>query len=111
MRAIRGRVGIVAALVAAIALALSALAGLATRPVGVPGDGPWVITLSHPDGGWEACLDDPALGEGQMTADLPVSRVSVPSAPAATADDVRRVVGCLSDSMSGGTIEIATAAR
>ena len=106
MRAIRGKVGVVAALVLAVALALSALAGLGSRPAGLPDEGPWGIALSSPEGDWNTCLDDPALTDGQMTADLPVSRVFVSSAPGATKADVERVVDCLSARMTGGTVEV-----
>ena len=74
MRAIRGKVGVVAALVLAVALALSALAGLGTRPTGIPDEGPWAIALSYPEGDWSSCLDDPAMAEALMSSDLPVSR-------------------------------------
>ena len=57
MRAIRGRIGVVAALVLAVALALSALAGLSTRPAGIPGDGPWAVQLSEPEGDWAAVIE------------------------------------------------------
>lgn len=106
MRAIRGKVGVVAALVLAVALALSALAGLGTRPTGIPDEGPWAIALSYPEGDWSGCLDDPAMSEWLMSADAPVSRVVAPSAPGATEADVRRVVECLSAAMTGGTIEV-----
>ena len=106
MRAIRGKVGVVAALVLAVALALSALAGLGTRPTGIPADGPWAIALSFPEGDWAGCLDDPAMSEPLMSSDLPVSRVVAASGPGATEADVRRVVDCLSAAMTGGTIEV-----
>lgn len=106
MRAIRGKVGVVAALVLAVALALSALAGLGTRPTGIPAEGPWAIALSYPEGDWSGCLDDPAMADGLMSSDEPVSRVVVPSAPGATEADVRRVIDCLSAAMTGGTIEV-----
>ena len=61
MRAIRGKVGVVAALVLAVALALSALAGLGTRPQTIPAQGPWAIQLSDPQGAWDVCFDDPAM--------------------------------------------------
>ena len=106
MRAIRGKIGVVAALVLAVALALSALAGLGTPPVGIPDEGPWAIALSSPEGEWTGCLDDPAMSEPLMSSDLPVSRVVAASAPGATEADVRRVVDCLSASLTGGTIEV-----
>lgn len=106
MRAIRGKVGIVAALVLAIALALSALAGLGSRPAGIPEQGPWGISLSYPEGDWSTCVDDPSMTDGQMTADMPVSRVFVSSAPGATEADVQRVLDCLSARMTGGTVEV-----
>ncbi|WP_315094355.1 hypothetical protein [uncultured Cellulomonas sp.] len=104
MRAIRGKIGVVAALVLAIALALSALAGLSSRPTGIPADGPWAIVLSAPQGDWATCVDDPAMTE-------PVTRegtVMVVSAPAATETDVRRVADCLSATLTGGTVQVGT---
>jgi hypothetical protein len=109
VRVIRGKVGVVAALVLAVALALSALAGLGARPTGIPGEGPWVVALTSPEGDWSSCLDDPAMTEPLMSADVPVSRVVAGSAPGATEADVRRVVDCLSAVMTGGTIEVGQA--
>jgi len=106
VRAIRGRVGVVAALVLAIALALSALAGLGSRPAGIPDEGPWGISLSSPEGDWSSCLDDPAMTDGLMSSDLPVSRVFVSSAPGATEADVQRILDCLSARMTGGTVQV-----
>jgi hypothetical protein len=106
VRAIRGKVGIVAALVLAVALALSALAGLGSRPIGIPDDGPWGISLSYPEGDWNSCLADAAMTDGQMTADMPTSGVFVSSAPGATRADVQRVLDCLSARMTGGTVEV-----
>jgi hypothetical protein len=106
VRAIRGKVGVVAALVLAVALALSALAGLGSRPASIPDEGPWGISLSYPEGDWNTCFDDPAMTDGQMTADMPVSRVFVSSAPGASEADVRRVLDCLSARMTGGTVEV-----
>jgi hypothetical protein len=109
VRAIRGKIGVVAALVLAVALALSALAGLGARPQGIPDEGPWAIALSHPEGDWSRCLDDPAMTDPLMTSDLPVSRVVAGSAAGATEADVRRVVDCLSATLTGGTIEVSQA--
>ena len=106
MRAIRGKIGVVAALVLAVALALSALAGLGARPMGIPEEGPWAISLSFPEGDWSSCLDDPAMTETLMSGDAPVSRVVAASAPGATQADVQRVVDCLSAAMTGGTIHV-----
>ena len=104
MRAIRGKVGVVAALVLAVALALSALAGLGARPRGIPSDGPWAILLTAPVGEWSTCVDDPAMTDPITGED----RVTVVSAPGATEADVRRVVECLSTTLTGGTIEVGT---
>ena len=106
MRAIRGKIGVVAALVLAVALALSALAGLGARPAGIPDEGPWAIALTSPEGDWAGCLDDPAMAQPLTSSDVPVSRVVAPSAPGATEADVRRVVNCLSAALTGGTIEV-----
>ena len=102
----RGKVGIFAALVLAVALALSALAGLGARPAELPEQGPWSIGLAYPEGGWSACLDDPALVDGVMTSDEPVSGVSVSTGPGATRADVQRVLDCLSANMTGGTVHV-----
>ena len=104
MRAIRGKVGVVAALVLAVALALSALAGLGTRPTGIPDDGPWAIQLTDPEGDWDVCFDDPAM----TTPTTWGSTVTAVSAPGATQDDVRRVLDCLSGSMTAGSIQVGT---
>ena len=102
MRAIRGRIGVVAALVLAVALALSALAGLGVRPIGIPEQGPWAVALTSPEGDWARCLDDPAMTEPLRSSDVPVSRVVAVSAPGATQADVHRVVDCLSAVLTGG---------
>ncbi len=108
---IRGKVGAVVALLVAVGLALSALAGLGSRSAAIPAEGPWLIGLEYPEGGWIACLDDPSLTEGFMTADEPVSAVTVQTVPEATVADVRRVSDCLSRAMTGGSVHIRTAAR
>jgi hypothetical protein len=104
MRAIRGKIGVVAALVLAVALALSALAGLGARPSGIPGDGPWAVQLSEPEGDWASCLDDPALA-GPTTYGSTVTAVS---ATGATEVDVQRVLDCLDGAMTGGTVQVGT---
>jgi hypothetical protein len=109
VRVVRGKVGVVVALLVAIGLALSALAGLGSRPLAIPTDGPWLITLGYPEGDWSTCLDDAAITDSIMSADLPTSSVSAQTVPEATAADVRRVVGCLSRSMTGGTVQVTTA--
>ncbi len=108
---IRGKVGVIVALLVAVGLALSALAGLGSRSAAIPAEGPWLIGLERPEGGWSACLDDPALTEGFMSADEPVSAVTVQTVPGATVADVRRVADCLSRTMTGGSAHIRTAAR
>lgn len=108
MRAVRGRLGAVVALLVAIGLGLSALAGLGSRPAAIPAEGPWIVTLQYPDGDWSGCLDDPALTEGIMTADLPVSHVSAQTVPEATPVDLRRVLDCLSGAMTGGSVSVST---
>jgi len=104
VRAIRGKVGVVAALVLAVALALSALAGLGTRPTGIPDDGPWAVQLSEPDGDWDSCLDDPALTSPTTWG----STVTAVFATGATEADVQRVLDCLDDAMTGGTVQVGT---
>ena len=104
MRAIRGKVGVVAALVLAVALALTALAGLGARPQEQPVEGSWAIQLVDPQGDWSACLDDPAI-EGPTTWQSTVTLVLVPGS---TEADVERVTDCLSGAMTGGSIQVGT---
>ena len=104
MRAIRGKVGVVAALVLAVALALSALAGLGTRPQTIPAQGPWAIQLSDPQGAWDVCFDDPAMTSPTTWE----STVTAVSAPGATEADVRRVLDCLSGTLTDGTVQVGT---
>lgn len=111
MRAIRGKVGIVVALALALALTVSVLAGLGSGmagSAGSSGEAPWGIALSYPEGDWSGCLDDPAVLDGLASADVPVSRVTVRSAPGATEADLRRIVDCLSESMTAGSIDVGT---
>ena len=112
MRVVRGKVAVVVALVLAVGLVLSALAGLGasgSAPTSIPASGPWSISLSHPEGAWDACLNDPAIAEGVMSSDLPVSRVVANSAEDASEADVRRVLDCLSGALTGGTVEVGPA--
>ena len=104
MRAIRGKIGVVAALVLAVALALSALAGLGTRPTGIPGDGPWAVQLTEPEGDWASCLDDPALTSPTTWG----STVTAAFAEGATEPDVQRVLDCLDSVMTGGPVQVGT---
>src|SRR6476661_7310412 len=107
MRVVRGKVGAVVALLVAVGLALSALAGLTwSRSLDVPADGPWRVVLRHPAGGWGACLDDASIASTGMTDDSPASYVTADVAADATARDVRRVVECLSGAMTGGTVQV-----
>jgi len=110
VRAIRGKVGIVVALALAVALAASMLAGLGSGRAASADDSaePWGIALSYPEGDWSSCLDDPAVLDGLTSADIPVSRVTARSAPGATEADLRRIVDCLSSSMTGGSIDVGT---
>jgi len=109
MRAVRGKVGAVVALLVAVGLALSALAGLGSQPPRIPPEGPWVVALEYPEGAWQGCLEDPSLTDGRMTADLPVTRATARTVPDATAADVRRVVDCLARGMTGGSVHVSTA--
>jgi len=104
VRAIRGKIGVVAALVLAVALALSALAGLGTRPAGIPDEGPWAVQLTTPEGDWASCLDDPAL-TSPTTWETTVTAVF---ATGATEVDVQRVLDCLDGAMTGGTVQVGT---
>ncbi|GEK21881.1 hypothetical protein [Cellulomonas xylanilytica] len=104
MRVIRGKVGVVAALVLAVALALSALAGLGARPTGVPADGPWAVQLTAPEGDWASCLDDPVVN-APVAGESTVTAVFVAEA---TEADVQRVLDCLSDAMTGGSVQVGT---
>jgi len=104
VRAIRGKIGVVAALVLAVALALSALAGLGARPQQIPDDGPWAVQLTDPEGDWAPCLDDPVV-TGPTTSGPTVTALFTPDA---TEADVQRVLDCLSDAMTGGTVQVGT---
>ncbi|MEZ0446322.1 hypothetical protein [Cellulomonas sp. ICMP 17802] len=107
MRAVRGRLGAIVALLVAAGLALSALAGLTwRRSLAIPADGPWQVVLRHPAGGWSACLDDASVATTATTDDLPASYVTADLASDATVRDVRRVAECLSGAMTGGTIQV-----
>ena len=106
MRAIRGKIGVVAALVLAVALALSALAGLGARPREVLGQGPWLIELRDAQGDWQVCFDDPAV----TSPTAGESTVVVASAPGATEADIQRVLDCLSGALTGGSVQVGTIA-
>ena len=104
MRVIKGNFGVVAALVLAVALALSALAGLGARRTGIPDEGPWAVQLSEPEGDWASCLDDPSLTSPTTWG----STVTAVFAQGAAEPDVERVLDCLDDAMTGGTVQVGT---
>ncbi|MBO3086051.1 hypothetical protein [Cellulomonas fengjieae] len=106
MRAIRGKIAVVAALVLALALALTALVGLGGQPQQEPQDGPWAIQLTDPAGDWASCFDDP-LVTPPTTSGSTVTAVFVAEA---TEADVDRVTDCLADVMTGGSIQVGTVA-
>jgi hypothetical protein len=103
----RGTV-IVVGSVAVLGLAASIMAGGAPPTSGpaIPGDGPWVIALDHPQGSWSRCLDDVAVAESLMSSDLPTSRATATLTATATKDDVERIATCLEQSLTGGTATI-----
>lgn len=103
----RGTVIVVGA-VAVLGLGASIMAGGAppTRGAAIPGDGPWVIAIDHPQGDWNVCFDDAAVDEALMSADLPSSHATATLKTTATTDDVERIAACLERSLTGGTTTI-----
>lgn len=98
---------------AGAALLLVAVALAAAGGHRVPADVPerrdgdvWVVGISHPRGGWSACFDDDAVAESLMTADLPSSGASATFAVDASESDVRRVLGCLDRTLTGGEVTV-----
>lgn len=77
----------------------------------IPDQGPWSIGVSHrggPQGDMSSCVRDRSVSSSLMTADLPSSSTSVQLEDDATRDDVQRVLDCLDDALTGGTITVST---
>ena len=103
----RGTVIVVGA-VAVLGLGASIMAGGVppTSGAAIPGVGPWVIAVDHPQGEWHGCFDDAAVDEALMSADLPSSHATATLKSTATTDDVEWIAACLERSLIGGKTTI-----
>ncbi|WP_024288545.1 hypothetical protein [Cellulomonas sp. KRMCY2] len=88
---------------------------LAGCAAGVPAEIPeageddvWVVGIGYPQGEWAGCFEDDSVAEALMTADMPASSATATFTRGAREEDVRRVLGCLDRSLTGGAVTVTT---
>lgn len=93
-------------------IAVALLAGCAAEvPAELPAAGEgdaWVVGIRYPQGEWSECFEDDSVAEALMTADMPASGATATFTRGAREEDVRRVLGCLDRSLTGGTVTVTT---
>lgn len=100
---------VVAGLVGSTLLgAITALRGGGATTIEIPAQGPWTVAVAGDLTGVPECVQDPAVAESYMSADLPSSGGSLVLAVDADAGDVERVVRCLARVVDPARIAVVT---